>query len=189
MNEFVKFYVSDHIIVNRPEMLDDIHQLTSINWNVFLLRNLRNQSLTSYDRDQVALAPPIESRYQINDRVRSKTASDPNTIYRIRGWDRRNRFLLVPADSLFAGSAKWHHSDNLIPENYLGDTYLLPGDQVQVTDPTHSLFSEKKKYFFIQDTKTTSMNYSQILLIDGIWVPSSCVERVGGWGDLRISIK
>lgn len=132
------------------------------------------RSLRVYQSD-INVLPPLESIFQFNDDVKIVKTFEKTGNHlcktrllgkagKIRAYDRRDSTYKVRCDD----DDGWFPPFALMPLNFLGDHYYLPGEIVEF---------EGTRFTIVQ-TKNSTYGWGQLLWIEGRWVPSSEVKLI-----------
>lgn len=119
--------------------------------------------------------PPESSPFKHNEKVRIQKdySRVPGIPYRcntdlvgligfIRGYDTRSGFYHVRCQ----GGRGWFPIQSLLPMDFKGERFFYPHESVKY----------KGMIKIISNVKPSRFSFGQLLLIDGIWIPSTDVE-------------
>lgn len=137
----------------------------------------RNNIQISASLRDLEVIPPATSPLRHNElvKIQKEFIKNPNAphycntsllgkIGHIRGYDLRNDYYKV----ITSTGSGWFPIECLVPTSFKGETFYYP----------MQIVSYKKEKCTVMQVKTTRFNHGQLLLIDGVWVPSSHVEKV-----------
>lgn len=110
----------------------------------------------------VKLIPPVGAAFQYGDFIRLKTYNEP-VRGRVIGYYGDDLYAVLMENLGIEISAK---ERNIIPYDFLGEEFFMPGQQVIHESITQTIL----------ETKKTKNNWGQLLLIGDKWIPSYQVK-------------
>ena len=135
-----------------------------------------NLRATVYIRN-LEVKPPPSSPFKHNEKVRVeraylKVAGIPyrcnpdlvGMIGHIRGYDTRSGYYHIRCQS----GRGWFPINCLLPLEFKGSRFYYPHEKVRY----------KNQEKIVSNIKSSKFSYGQLLMIDGLWVPSTDVEPI-----------
>lgn len=146
----------------------DVHPASALISNGILQANVYIKNLD--------VLPPKNGPFDYNEQVKVIKKYTKSNLYicnlniinavgSVRSFDSRNGYYYIMCPN---GEAGWFPINCLVPVDYKGEHFFYPHDSVKY----------KNKICLVSKIRKSKFKWGQVLYIDGLWVPSTDVEKI-----------